>query len=361
MGAMTRITTGMIRRNYETNLTSNMGGLEAARKQVETGRRFEYSYEDPTAAAKAAILEKRYARVKDYISNAEDIQDWQNTQEDAAMAVSGYATTIVKNYNIAAVNGTNALESRMAYATAIEQLQESMVTSLNAKYGETFVFAGNEGKKPPFTLEEAKDAAGNSLGYKELFFRGQRVDDLTVDSPLINEHAYIDLGFGLEITQVAGAGGAMTDQVTSSSAFDAALPGAKIIGYGTTEVELEDGSKVTVSKNLVNLAGQLAKELKNPDFELTDEYRAKWEQFEDTANDLRDEVSILGTKTQLLKSTLERLENEKLNIETQFDSTVNIEPAEAIMNYSWANYAYNSALKVGTSIITPSLLDFIRG
>ncbi len=357
MGAMTRITTGMIRRNYETNLSSNMGGLEAARKQVETGRRFQYSYEDPTAAAKAAILEKRYARVKDYISNAEDIQNWQNTQEDAAMAVSGYATTIVKNYNISAVNGTNDLESRMAYATAIEQLQESMVTALNSKYGETFVFAGNEGKKPPFTLEDAKDANGDSLGYKELYYRGQRVDDLTADSPLVNEHSYVDLGFGLEITQPAGGG----DEVTSSSAFDSALPGAKLVGYGTTEVELEDGTKVTVSNNLVNLAGQLAKELKNPDFELTDEYKAKWTQFEDTANDLRDQVSILGTKTQLLKSTLERLENEKLNIETQFDSTVNIEPAEAIMNYSWANYAYNSALKVGTSIITPSLLDFIRG
>lgn len=357
MGAMTRITTGMIQRNYKNNLTSNMGGLEAARKQVETGRRFEYSYEDPTAAAKAAILEKRYARVKDYISNAEDIQDWQNTQEDAAMAVSGYATTIIKNYTIAGSNGTNALESRMAYATAIEQMQESMVTSLNAKYGETFVFAGNAGKQPPFTLQEAKDAAGNSLGYKELYYRGTRVDELDENHAFLNEHSYIDLGFGLEITQVAGA-----DQVTSSSAFDSALPGAKIVGYGLADVELEDGTVVQgVSKNLVNLAGQLAKELKNPDFEADDEFRAKWLQFEETANDLRDQVSILGTKTKLLESTLERLENEKLNIETQFDSTVNIEPAEAIMNYSWANYAYNSALKVGTSIITPSLLDFIRG
>lgn len=353
MGAMTRITTGMIQRNYKNNLTSNMGGLEAARKQVETGRRFEYSYEDPTAAAKAAILEKRYARVKDYISNAEDIQDWQNTQEDAAMAISGYATTIIKNYTIAGSNGTNDLESRMAYATAIEQLQESMVTALNAKYGETFVLAGNAGKQPPFTLEEAKDAAGNSLGYKELYYRGTAVDDLKENEPWFNEHSYIDLGFGLEIK---------SDEVTSSSAFDSALPGAKLVGYGLADVELEDGTIVTgVSKNLVNLAGQLAKELKNPDFEVNDEFRAKWSQFEETANDLRDHVSILGTKTKLLESTLERLENEKLNIETQFDSTVNIEPAEAIMNYSWANYAYNSALKVGTSIITPSLLDFIRG
>lgn len=347
MATMTRITTGMMRRNYQNNLTSTLGGLEASRKQVETGRRFQYSYEDPTASAKAAILEKRYARVKDYISNTEEVQSWQNTQEDAAMAVSGYATTVVKNYNIAAVNGTNDLESRMAYASAMEGLQESMVTALNAKYGETFVLAGNEGKQPPFTLEDK-----NNSGYKQLCYRGVPVDELTADHAIVNEHSYLDLGFGLEIKN---------DQVTSSSAFDAALPGAKLVGYGTTDVKLEDGTTIkAVSNNLVNLVGQLAKELKNPDFSVTDDYRAKWQQLEDAANDLRDQVSILGTKTQLLTATLERLENEKINIETQFDSTVNIEPAEAIMNYSWANYAYNSALKVGSSIITPSLLDFMN-
>ena len=43
-----RITTNMLRRNYTNNLMENIGGLEKARQQVETGRRFQWSYEDPT-------------------------------------------------------------------------------------------------------------------------------------------------------------------------------------------------------------------------------------------------------------------------------------------------------------------------
>ena len=36
-----RITTNMIRRNYTNNLMQNIGGLEKARKQMETGRRLD--------------------------------------------------------------------------------------------------------------------------------------------------------------------------------------------------------------------------------------------------------------------------------------------------------------------------------
>ncbi len=386
MAVMTRITTGMIQRNYQNNLTSTLGGLEATRKQVETGRRFEHSYEDPTASAKAAILEKRYSRVQDYISNAENAMSWQMTQEEAAMAVESYAETINKNYSIAAVNGTNAAPNiRATYATAIESLQESMVSALNAKYGETFVLAGNEGKEPPFALADGPTDADGNVMYKVLTYRGMPVDDMNgteqaVDengnpmfqadgttpitkadlaAELLNEHSYIDLGFGMEF--IKDANGDATDEIAPASAFDMALPGVKIIGYGTNgETVTINGQDVEVSNNLVNLAGQMAAILRDENY-TKEEYTKCWNQFEQGYSDLMDSVSALGTKYNLLETTLDRLETEKLDIETQFDATVNIDPAEAIMNYSWADYAYNSALKVGTSIISPSLLDFVQG
>lgn len=357
MAVMTRITTGMIQRNYQNNLTSTLGGLESTRKQVETGRRFEHSYEDPTASAKAAILEKRYSRVQDYINNAENAMSWQMTQEEAAMAVNSYAVTITKTYDIAAVNGTNqAPNIRATYATAIESLQESMVSALNAKYGETFVLAGNEGKDPPFALEDDPYGAG----YKVLTYRGEPVDDIGADSDFLKEHSYIDLGFGMEFIKDAATGQA-TDEIAPASAFDMAMPGIKMVGYGTNgETVTINGQTVDVSKNLVNLAGQLAALLREEELN-KDDFTKCWNQMEQGTSDLMDQVSALGTKYNLLETTLDRLETEKLDIETQFDNTVNIDPAEAIMNYSWADYAYNSALKVGTSIISPSLLDFVQG
>ena len=37
-----------------------------------------------------------------------------------------------------------------------------------------------------------------------------------------------------------------------------------------------------------------------------------------------------------------------------------VDMAEAISSYTWQGYAYNAALKVGTDIVSQSLLDFMR-
>lgn len=499
---MTRITSNMVRRNYHTNLTNTLGGLESARKQVETGRRFAQSYEDPNSAAKAAILERRYARVEDQLNNVQNAQKWQDIQEDVVDDFSSIAKEIAKNYSVQGENGTNkAIESRDAFAQSLKSMQEQMVVTLNAKYGDTFVLAGNEGKEPAFAL--------NDDG--KLTYRGHVVSELNANEEpgksLLNEHSYIDLGFGMAMD-----GGT----VSPASAFDTALPGIKLIGYGTTTVKVVDdngnpvyepkmhnnspvykdsadieyyqdsngqfltvngdqpyngsvaelnpvyeeepvqqtdakgnalyettdaaGNKVqlykkdgnyyvadtdankanadvaktinklydgpvtgndaagnayltpiykqkldangqpevdgggnpvyetqkkqqeqVISRNLVDLCGEMARVMSLPEGEFTYEgYAMYWDEFTDGANKLRDQYAALGTKTQLLTATKSRLENEKLAIQTQYDDAVGIEPAEAIMNYSWANYAYNSALKVGASLITPSLLDFIN-
>ncbi len=337
--AITRITTNMVMRNYQNNLTSTLGGLESSRKQVETGRRFAQSYEDPTSSARAAILERRYSRTEEYLENVANIQKWQDSQEDVVMKLSEIARQIEKEYSVQAVSDTSGETGRTAFAQALEELQRSMVASLNAKYGDTYIMAGNEGKEPPFKLENGK-----------LLYRGLDVDDPGNQAKLdklAKEHSYVDLGFGLTF----GA----NKEIVSSSAFDSAMPGINVVGYGQTDKGL--------SKNLITLTGQMAELLRAEENGGTFDsakYKELWEQFSEGSEDLRDQMATIGTKSQLLQSTEDRLENEKLAITQQFDKAVNIEPAEAIMNYSWAQYAYNTALKVGTSIITPSLLDFMK-
>ena len=37
-----------------------------------------------------------------------------------------------------------------------------------------------------------------------------------------------------------------------------------------------------------------------------------------------------------------------------------VDMAEALTEFSWAEYAYNAALKVGNSILSQSFIDFMR-
>lgn len=477
-----RITTNMIMRNYGNHLSNTVGGLESARKQVESGRRFAWSYEDPSAAAKGAVLDRRYARNADYLDVTKESQKWLDAQEGVLMDINKAAQNIDENFSTAAMDDPKGDVGRSAYAANLRELQRSMVNSLNVKYGDAFVMAGNDGNNPPFKMEDGKVyyrnidvdcesparaeysfeiTSGNMIdgdkftltidGTAETFivkddgtgdFTSSEVNDsekmaefiagklnetpnpdytitaegskivykakntgpvgggtggpaaepddpaepfeLSVDCPrtedqikddknpvphgivskggmiteiegsdgsedyktlkeYAQEAAYVDLGFGLTFDA--------DGKVVSSSAFDTALPGIKAIGYGKDD----DG----LSNNLIVLTGQLAEVLEADTFD-RDAYGELWTKFHEQYQDFANEFTTLGAKSQLLESTESRLTVEKDNIYEQYKDTIGIEEEEAITNYSWAQYAYNVALKIGTSIIGPSLLDFMN-
>ena len=332
-----RITTNMVMRNYQNNLTSSLSALESRRQQVQSGRRFAHSYEDPTAAASGSTLERKYCRVQNYLDNAENTQKWQDTQEDVVNQLSSMVKTVVGEYSPKAMNDPSGSGGRSALAASLRELQKSMVYSLNTKYGDAYAMAGADGSNAPFEL---------SADGKTLTYRGLDVNDPANKAALdelTKENAYVDLGFGLSFDAA--------DKIVSSSAFDSALPGISVVGYGQDDAG--------TSKNLVVLMGQMADELEKPAFN-SDAYAKLWDGFKDSSVSVQNAYTKLGTKTQLLKSTISGLENQKLAITEQYDSVINVDSAEAITNYSWAMYAYNTALKVGTSILSPSLLDFMK-
>ena len=329
-----RITTSMIMRNYRSSLNSTMIDLERTRKQVETGRRFSEAYEDPSSAAKGAILEQRYARNTDYLNSAQNAQTWLDSQEDVLNQLNTIAVTVHEDYAPSALTDTSGAAGRRAYASTLREMQKSMIHALNTKYGDSYVMAGSDGKNPPFSLDDD----GNVL------YRGVNVT--TGDPTKLNKYAsdttYIDLGFGLTIDG--------TGTVSPSSALDTALPGISEVGYGET-----DG----ISNNLMVLMGNMADLLEEDTFD-AEQFEKCWMRFADKADELQDQFTKIGAKGKLLTSTISKLETEKENIEKQYKVTMGIDTAKAITDYSYANYVYNAALKVGTSILTPSLLDFMK-
>ncbi len=335
-----RITTNAILRNYKSNLSNSLTNLDLARTKVMTGRNFNSTAEDPASALRAATLERKYMRNQDYLSTVKDVQSFQDAQEDAAMQISDIARNLLKKYGLEALNGTNgSLETRRTYADAWKGAQESMLRSLNATYEDKFVFAGNDGANPPFTLETAAD------GTQILKYRGVDVNDpanQAILDELSKETSYVDLGFGLALD---GNG-----TVDAASAFNTSLPGIKMMGYGQDA----NGNP----KNMILLAGEISRVLREEPFD-RDQYKELLDGFEDRRNDVLEQVTILGTQTEFLTTTKTRLENSEISLAKQLDSVVNVDMAGAIMDFSWAQYAYNAALKVGTQILSPSFIDFM--
>lgn len=336
-----RITTNAILRNYKSNLGTSLSNLDTARNKVMTGRQFATASQDPSSALRAATLERRYLRNQDYLNTVENAQSFQDSQEDAAMQISNIALNLSKRYGIESLNGTNgSIETRQTYADAWRGAQESMVLSLNASYEGRYVFAGADGANPPFKLE--KDANGNQI----LTYRGVDVNDLAnkaILDELSEETTFVDMGFGLNMDN--------QNVVDPSSAFNTSLPGINVIGYGT------DANNNP--KNMILLAGKIADALEEPTLD-NDKLKELLGAFDEGRNNVLSQVTTLGTKTEFLTTTKERLEANELSLATQYDKVVNVDMAGAISDFSWAQYAYNAALKVGTNILSPSFIDFMK-
>lgn len=334
-----RITTNAILRNYKSNLASSMDALNTSRTHVMTQRSFNSVAEDPASAARASQLHRRYYQNQDNLRMLDDVQARQDGQEDALMQISKVVRTISKDYNLQAVNGTNGVDERKTFASAIREYQKSMVLSLNASYEDNYLFAGADGRNVPFELKDD----GN------LYYRGINVDapqnsaDEAALKKLSMEHTYVDLGMGLTLDAI--------DRVVPSSAFDTALPGINAIGYGKDN----DG----MSNNAVVLAGQLADMLEKEPFDANgyDKLIAK---FDTVSTRIMNNVTELGVKTDFLTTTKDRLENTELSLQKQMSTVEGIDMAEGITDYMWNQYAYNAALKVGTSILSPSFIDFMK-
>lgn len=340
-----RITTNAILRNYKSNLGTSLKNLDTARTQVMTQRKFNSTAEDPSNALRAAILERKYVKNEDYLNIVKDVQSFQDSQEDAAMQIETLAKRLSKQYGLEALNGTNgSLETRETYADAWRGAQESLLLSLNASYEGKYVFAGSDGKTAPFQL--STDANGKQiLTYRGVDVNSDNPNDQAILKQLSEDTLFVDLGFGLNV-DVTGTNVA----IDSSSAFNTSLPGINIAGFGKDDKGL--------TNNIVLLCGEIADVLDAEEMDY-EKYRELLGKFDEGRNNVLEKVTVLGTQTEFLTTTKDRLETSKTSLSTQIDNVVNIDMAEAIMNFSWAQYAYNSALKVGNNILTPSFIDFM--
>ncbi|WP_097004735.1 flagellin [Lacrimispora amygdalina] len=335
-----RITTNAIIRDYKANLSASINNLNVSRTHVMTQRSFNSVAEDPASAARASQLHRKYYKNQDNIKMLENAQSRQDGQEDSLRQVSDMIKNISKNYNVQAMNGTNqTMEVRQSFASAIRQLQKSMVLSMNSSYEDTFLFAGSDGKNAPFNL-----SANGTLTYRGIDVNASKgspeYDKL---KGMSQENLYVDLGMGLEMDDF--------DKVVSSTAFNMSLPGINAVGYGSDENGM--------SNNVIILAGKLADALESENFN-ADEYGKLMKKFDSLGTNMMNQITELGVKSEFLNTTKDRLGDAEISIQEQMSGVEGVDMAEAITNYSWDQYAYNAALKVGTSILSSSFIDFMR-
>lgn len=181
-----RITMSMIMKKYATSLNSSLDELNKASDREISQRRYDTASEDPFSAAKAARLRMEYAYNNSYQSEVGDAKDQMDTVHSTIQSIVKVLSEASSGSCLGAINGTNNADDRKIYAEKIRGLQKTILTSLNTKFGDKYIFGGAETENPPFSV----GANGN------LLYRGIDVNTGKIEagSTLSYNGAQITLG-----------------------------------------------------------------------------------------------------------------------------------------------------------------------
>ncbi len=415
-----RMTTTGSLKGYRYNLQRSTFTLNKSITTVMTGRTFNSFAEDPATAAHSFQLRKAYLRTSSQydlnestvrkfevayssMDSVEKVIDTDPESEGAAY----YA--IIRALNDPDASGRNALGQEItAHAN-------DMVQFMNGRYGDNFVFSGADALNVPLTWEPTKNpdyeadytppdadnltdedvkkmnryltsdgeftndkfSAGRTLCY-----RGVPVDcaDGSVDKTKLDylskgEKKYVDIGLGYDMN-----GG----EVESSSVYNVSLQAVNFLGgYGleTRTVTLpertdDEGIKHAgltftfddIPRNIVSITDQIGTILQrcspeNGDFG-SDEDEARFnalvDAFEEASFRVKDRYTELTTQSQFLKNNQKQLASNANTLNEQIQAIDYVDPAAAISDFIFAKYCYDTALKVGNSVLSETLMDYMN-
>lgn len=179
---------------------------------------------------------------------------------------------------------------------------------------------------------------------------------------MAEETTYVDIGIG--VNWYDPSDDAPIPDLISSSAYNSALNGLTFIGFGS--VIDEDGE--LRSNNLASLMMQMGNMLTSCD-DVTGQFPEGWDvdrvsaltrKIASAVNDVTTQHVKLSNEVNYLETNLYQLTAQRDALNDQILEIEQIDPADAITEFLYARYSYNAALQVGGSILTNTLLDYLR-
>ena len=343
-------------KNFRVNLNQSTLRLNSARNTVLTERNFNSYAEDPAAAAQSFQLRRSFMQVDSQLAISEAVTRKFNTAYSALDNVVNLVDNTSESSALSAImSGATATtgSGRTALGQELLQLADSIVETMNCKYGDHFVFSGADGLQVAFTWE----GEGEN---RRLLYRGVAVDDPSVQSTLdymsTEESRFVDIGIGLEEDEKGN--------LIETSAFDSVLQGINALGYGVDE----DGDSQNIA-SIVYRMGTLLSRCSEETGEWyvdengksdQDEFMRLMDKFNNASTSLKKNHVQLTTKADYLSKNQTLLENTAYTLNEQIVEIEQCDLADAITSFSWAQYCYNAALKMGNSILGESLMDYVR-
>lgn len=354
-----RVTTSSTIRTYRSSLArATLSQYNAMNLVLSDGRLFNSFADSPARATESYRLHSAYAKNQSH-------QETNDTMISKFEQAHSSMQQISDQYNSALEQAMRAQNTPTGGAlkelgTTLKGVAESMVNTLNVKYGDKYVFAGADGDNAPFKLENG-----------ELLYRGFKVDDIDLDATTppagsgltqdefdklketwnsaLNEHSYVDIGLGFSLDA--------NQEVIPSTAFDSSISGLEIMGYGKDE-NGNPNNLISIISKLGEIYSQSDEDGKLPS-DLETQAEQLFGKMQDTFTNVNTEWATITSRAEFLESNEKRLVDTGDNLTEQFTSVDKTDMADALTTFAYAQYTYNAALRVGNQVLSQSFIDYM--
>lgn len=321
-----RITQKNLTRAYLSGLNRNISQLSKSNERLSSGKRINRVSDQVTDAQKALKVRNQIRNNEQFVRNIQSIKNEISAQESSAMQMNEILID-VKELLVKAGSGVNSDSDKTIIANEINQLNKSILQLVNVKSSDRYTFSGLNNEAPI-------QVDNNGI----VLFNGVNVDDI-VETDLKDDSIFIDVGLGMKFDT----------QIDQSSVVQLNTSAIHLLGYG------KNGNGTP--NNLVSLLNKVVSDLKSGDVSQISEYQ---KQLKESINRVLVQVTDIGTRYAYLENSINRLENEKLNLTEQQNHLESIDyEEETILNKSY-DMAYQISLQLGSKVLPLSIFDFMR-
>ena len=322
-----RITQKNLTRAYLSGLNRNINQLAKSNERLSSGKRINRVSDSVTDAQKALKVRNQLLNNEQFTRNIQSIQNEISAQESSAMQMNQILID-VKGLLVKAGSGLNSDSDLTIIANELEEINNSIVQLVNVKTSDRYTFSGLNNEAP---ISIQNDGT--------VLFNGVNVDEI-LDTDLKDDSIFIDVGIGMKFNN---------DQLDESSVVKLNTSAIQLLGYGK--------NSQGIPNNLVSMLNKAVKDLKSGDVSQLSNYQ---NQLKESNDRLLIQVTDIGTRYAYLENTINRLENEKLNLTEQQNHLESIDyEEETIINKSY-DMAYQISLQLGSKVLPLSIFDFMR-
>ncbi len=299
-----RITHNMMSQHLLTDIRRSNHEIARSSNEITSGKRITTASDDPTGAHRALRLRAELAENEANKAGVDATIGWTTTS-DAALASVNDIILRTRELVIQGANDTLQPADRQLIAKELGQLLEQVKSNANAKFGDDYVFGGQDSGNAPYTAG-AVDTYGGDAG---------------------------------AVVRSIGPGQTLQVNVSGGAIFGGTPGDGKLLDTMRTAIANLNGS---TPADLASLRGGVLQGL-----------TANL----DTVLSARSTIGAAQNRAQLADS---RLADVKLAVTSQLVAVEDVDLPEAITRLSSQQSAYQAALSAGANVIQPSLMDFLR-